>query len=114
MAASTDDEVDFLRLSVVSARAAAEELSTGSQLLIERIAELSGQVADLRIALASKESECESWRTRCDAATVALRSKSAALTHLLAPHTTTPRPSHATDCGDADATVLTWRRRDGD
>lgn len=114
MAASTDDEPDFLRLSVVSARAAAQELSTGSQELMERIAELADQVADLRTALASKESECESWRTRCDAATVALRSKSAALTQLLVPHAADPCHSSVTELGGADATVLTWRRRDGD
>ena len=114
MAASTDDETDFLRLSVMSARAAALELSTGSQVLMERIAELADQVADLRTALASKESECESWRTRCDAATVALRSKSAALTQLLVPHTAATCPSHGTDAGAADATVVSLRRRDGD
>lgn len=114
MAASTDDDADFLRLSVVSARAAAQELSTGSQALMERIAELADQVANLRTALASKESECESWRTRCDAATVALRSKSAALTQLLVPHTADQWPSQVTEFGGADATVLTWRTRDDD
>lgn len=79
--------VEALRLELAAARAAALELSAGSDVLLERAEELSRELEELNKTLALREAEITSLRSRHELGSAALRSKSAALTQLLVPHT---------------------------
>jgi chromosome segregation ATPase len=76
-----------LRLELAAARAAAQELNVGSDVLTDHVQQLSEEIAVLKRSLAQRESELASLQTRYDVLKSTLDRKSNALTQLLTPHT---------------------------
>ncbi|WP_019972684.1 hypothetical protein [Mycobacterium sp. 141] len=87
LAAAESTTVEALRLELAAARAAALELSVGSDVLLEGAKQSHCELEELKTTLAAREAELAALRSRYELSNVALKSKSAALTQLLMPHT---------------------------